>query len=66
MLTACPKCDSMIPMNLELALKIDDLGIKCPCCEEYINPFGAEIEIVEQKIGELKDQLVISNSLNPN
>ena len=56
----------MIPMNLELALKIDDLGIKCPCCEEYINPFGAEIEVAEQKVEELKDQFVISNSLNPN
>ncbi len=66
MITACPLCDAMIPMNIELAIKMNENGIVCPCCEESFCPFDSDIEKAEMKIEELKNDLVINNSLNNN
>jgi hypothetical protein len=63
MTTECPLCDSIVPINTELLLKLKVNGIKCPSCKEYFSPNNSELEKAELKIEELKDELIINNSL---
>ncbi|MDZ4668571.1 MAG: hypothetical protein SGJ00_11915 [bacterium] len=63
MLTACPHCDSMVPMNVDLATKSALASLVCACCDKSFDPFGDEIGHIELSIEAIKDELVINKSL---
>lgn len=63
MLTACPNCDSFVPMNVEVAVHASTNDLICPCCERPFNPFDLAQFNAELGVEELKDNMIIERSL---
>lgn len=63
MITVCPHCDSMVPMNREMA-EVSVAGIICACCETLFHPFESlSDQSSELGIEALKDHMTIQRSL---
>ena len=62
MICCCPNCDSLVPMNQELALNFNSKQQVCPCCELPFNPFEDE-ETLDLKTEETKNNLFIDKDL---
>lgn len=60
MITTCPHCDSLVPMNVELAVKSQEKELNCPCCNMAFDPFTGHADLI---VEDLKDRLVIEKSL---
>jgi hypothetical protein len=63
MITACPHCDSFVPMNVDLAVHSANLSLNCPCCEQAFKPFDPLLFEAEMQVEAIKDNLVIEKSL---
>lgn len=63
MITACPHCDSFVPMNVDLANQSKNLDLNCPCCEQSFKPFDPLLFDVELEIEAIKEKMVIEKSL---
>ncbi len=66
MITTCPHCDSMVPMNVDLALNSAKNILICICCDQTFNPFANHLDAIELSIEALKDEVVIAKSLQNN
>ena len=53
----------MVPMNVELALHSATQALLCPCCNELMEPFNKQNFEAELRVEEMKDALVIDQSL---
>lgn len=62
MITTCPHCDAMVPMNMEIAINSLNQDILCACCNLVFKPFEPSISAEDLSVEAIKDSLVIENS----
>ncbi len=58
MIIACPKCDSLLPINPELAIQLNSPEIACPTCNHSFNPSLPEENEIDLRIEEITRQLL--------
>ena len=63
MIIACPHCDSIVPINQEIALGLTANLLACPACEVPFNPSEVPAESIDERINNITLELLNEASI---
>ncbi|MDP1727950.1 MAG: hypothetical protein Q8M15_14290 [Bacteroidota bacterium] len=63
MIIACPKCDSLVPINQDIATHMAQPLIACPSCEYVFNPSVPEENPIDLRINEITRRMLKDSGL---
>ena len=63
MIIACPKCDSLVPIDQDIAIEMAQPLIACPACEHLFNPSIPEENPIDLRINEITRQMLGDSNL---